>query len=114
MEKKQKEKDKIQEKALNLSKDNNEIVLEWATGTGKTLASVKIIDDIIKNNKSAFGYLICKESTHLKNWFDDIKLHGMEKILLNIDSLLYASLHKKIKKADFIILDRHFVEFKPI
>ena len=109
-----KEKDKIQLKALELSRNNNAIVLEWATGTGKTFASVKIIDDIIRNNKSAFGYLLCKESTHLKNWLEDIKVHNMNHILSNLDSLLYASLHKINKKADFIILDRHFVEFKPI
>jgi superfamily II DNA or RNA helicase len=79
--------------------------LEWATGAGKTFASVKIVDDIIKKNKGAKGYLLCKESTHKKNWLDDIKLHKMEHVLKNIETVLYASSKKLQAKADFIILD---------
>ena len=106
--------EKIQNKSLKLSQDNQNIVLEWATGAGKTYAAVKIVNDIIKKNKNARGYLICKESTHKKNWLDDIKFHKMEHILNNVDTILYASLHKLIIQADFIILDRRFVELKPI
>jgi superfamily II DNA or RNA helicase len=97
--------EEIQNKSLKLSQDNQNIVLEWATGAGKTYAAVKIADDIIKKNKNARGYLICKESTHKKNWVDDIKLHKMERILKNVETVLYASLHKIIIQADFIILD---------
>jgi len=97
--------EKIQDKSLKLSQDNQNIVLEWATGAGKTYAAVKIVNDIIKKNKNARGYLICKESTHKKNWLDDIKFHKMEHILNNVDTILYASLHKLIIQADFIILD---------
>jgi superfamily II DNA or RNA helicase len=95
----------IQDKSLKLSQDNKNIVLEWATGAGKTFASVKIVDDIIKKNKDAVGYLICRESTHKKNWLDDIKVHKMDRILKNVEIVLYASIHKLVKPADFIILD---------
>jgi superfamily II DNA or RNA helicase len=105
LEKQNEVREKIQNKALKLSQDNKSIVLEWATGAGKTFASVKIIDDIIKSNPNAKGYLLCKESTHKKNWLDDIKLHKMEHVLKNVETVLYASSKKLQAKADFIILD---------
>lgn len=72
---------------------------------GKTLASAKIASEIIKSNKKAKGYILCKENTHKKNWKDDFIKHKKKTILKNIDIVLYASLHKCVDKADFIILD---------
>jgi superfamily II DNA or RNA helicase len=95
----------IQSKAIDLSKHHKDLVLEWSTGCGKTLAAVKIAQGLINFNHKAVGYLVCKESTHLKNWKNDIKKHRKLKILNNISTLLYASLHKPTKVADFIILD---------
>jgi superfamily II DNA or RNA helicase len=100
-----KQKDLIQENALKLSQDNQNIVLEWATGTGKTFATVKIVEYILSQNNNATGLLVCKESTHLKNWKEEISKHKKDFILDNVDSLLYASLHKLNKVVDFIILD---------
>lgn len=96
---------KIQLRAVELSKINNHLVLEFATGSGKTLASIKIIEEILKSKPNSKGYLICKESTHIKNWEDDIKKHKKTKVLKNITSFLYASLHKYKDLVDFIILD---------
>ena len=98
-------KDKIQSKAVLLSKSNQHLVLEWSTGCGKTLASVKIVENILKSNPNAKGYLICKESTHKKNWLLDIAKHNKKEVFKNVNSLLYASLKNCKAKADFIILD---------
>lgn len=98
-------KDSIQKKARELADSNNNVILEWATGTGKTFASLQIINNIISKNKNAFGYLICKENTHLKNWMQEIDKQGMNDLLPNMESFLYASLKKRIKVADFIIFD---------
>ncbi len=98
------EKDKIQDRALLSSRNRNHLVLEWSTGCGKTLASIKIIEDIIKSNPLAVGTIICKESTHRKNWIADIDKHGYNKVLDNTSILLYASA-KKLVDVDFIILD---------
>lgn len=95
----------IQSKSVELSKTHQHLVLEWSTGCGKSLAAVKIVENILSKNPKAKGYLVCKESTHRKNWHDDIKKHRKLKILKNITTLLYASLHKYKDKADFIILD---------
>lgn len=98
-------KDKIQSRAVSLSRDNQNVCLEWSTGCGKTLAAVKIAEDIILSNPDSVGYLVCKESTHKKNWHDDIIKHKRKHIVGNLTTLLYASLKKYSKKADFVILD---------
>jgi len=98
-------KNRIQSKAVQLSKKHRFLCLEWATGTGKTLGAIKIVDDILKDNPEATGYLICKESTHKKNWLLDIKKHKKTKVGKSMKTVLYASLKNQTKKADFVILD---------
>mgnify|MGYP003120408238 FL=1 len=98
------EKDKIQDRAIISSRKRNHLVLEWSTGTGKTLAAIKIISDFLFYNPLAVGTIVCKETTHRKNWLDDISKHGYNHILDNTSIILYASA-KKIVDVDFLILD---------
>jgi len=98
-------KTRIQSKAVALSKKHRFLCLEWATGTGKTLGALKIVKNILKDNPKAKGYLICKESTHKKNWLLDIKKHRMSKVGKSMKTVLYASLKNQEAKADFVILD---------
>lgn len=98
-------KDEIQANAVELSRLHRCLVLNWSTGCGKTLASIKIIEDILVQEPNAFGYLICKESNHLDNWKDDIKKYKKLHLFAQTDTLLYASLHKYSKVGDYIILD---------
>ncbi len=97
--------DEIQSKAVKLSESNQFLCLEWATGAGKSLAAAKIAQNIIKSNKKAKGYIVCKENSHKKNWRDDFIKHKKKGLLKNIEIVLYASLHKYKDKADFVILD---------
>lgn len=96
---------KIQNNALKLSKKHRFLCLEWATGCGKTLGAVRIVEDILVSNPDAVGYLICKESTHKKNWIDDIAKHKKDFVLNNLKTILYASLKNQKVEADFIIFD---------
>jgi len=98
-------KDKIQSNAVSLSKKHRFLCLEWSTGTGKTLGALKIVKNILKDNPKSVGYLICKESTHKKNWQDDIKKHKMVKVGKSMKTVLYASLKNQKVKADFVVLD---------
>lgn len=98
-------KDVIQEEAVRLSEKNQFLCLEWSTGTGKTLASAKIVSNILKSNPNAKGYLICKESTHKKNWIDDLKKHKMGNVIDSLKIVLYASLKNQKNKTDFVVLD---------
>lgn len=98
-------KNEVQSKAVELAKKHRFLCLEWSTSCGKTLASLKIVKDIIEDNPQAKGYIVCKESTHKKNWRDDITKHNMGIVEDASEMLLYASLHKCEYKADFVILD---------
>lgn len=82
----------IGKKAVELSKENNNILLELATGTGKTKVSLAIIDSHKGN-----WLVVLAERAHLKNWQEDIKKHGYHDLLKNITFVLYASLHKHVK-----------------
>lgn len=99
------QKNKIQSNAVELSKIHRFLCLEWATGSGKTLGALKIAKNILKENPKAVGYLICKESTHKKNWLDDIKKHKMVNVGKTMKTVLYASLKNQKIKADYVILD---------
>ena len=96
---------KIQKNAVELSNKNRFLCLEWCTGTGKTKAALDIVTNILKTNPKAKGYLICKESTHKKNWFEDIKKHKKTKAGKAMKTILYASLKSQKEPADFVVLD---------
>lgn len=98
-------KDKIQANAVKLSRKHRFLCLEWSTGCGKTLGALKIVEDILSSSPNAKGYLICKESTHKKNWIDDIKKHKKTKAGKAMKTILYASLKNQKDPADFIVLD---------
>lgn len=100
-------KDYIQLHAVSLLYSYRRILLSWATGCGKTLGSLKMVNEILSHRPNYRGYIICKETGHLNNWNDDIIKHGMDNIKDNSEMFLYASLHKYSKKGyvDYIILD---------
>ena len=98
----------IQKLALQISQSNNYLCLEWSTGVGKSLAAILIAEDIVKSRRNAKGMLICKESTHLKNWEDEFVKHRKKTVMNKVTMFLYASLHKYQHHSthpDFIILD---------
>ena len=97
----------IQLKAVDMLYKGRRILLSFATGVGKTLAALKMIEKCSKSNKDFRGYVICKETTHLSNWDEDIEKHKMGFIHNISEFFLYDSLHKHTDKGfvDFVILD---------
>jgi superfamily II DNA or RNA helicase len=97
----------IQQNAVNLLTVSRRILLSWATGCGKTLASLKMIKKYYNYKPTIKGYVICKESTHIDNWIEDIREHNMGFIHHIADYFLYASVHKYADKGfvDFVIMD---------
>jgi superfamily II DNA or RNA helicase len=100
-----KQRDIIHKKALKLSRMHRFLCLEWSTGAGKTKAALDIAQDLLDSNPDAVGYLVCKESTHKKNWISDMQKHGKDSIEGSLKTILYASLKSQKKPADFVILD---------
>ncbi len=82
--------------AKELFKDSGAILLNWATGFGKTLASLKLLgeDDKI--------IVLCQELGHITNWQRELKKHGLE---LDIEFHTYASMHKVEGSGYNLILD---------
>ena len=100
-----KQRDIIQKKALKLSRIHRFLCLEWSTRAGKTKAALDIAQDLLDKNPDSVGYLVCKESTHKKNWISDMQKHGKDTIQDSLKTILYASLKNQKKPADFVILD---------
>ena len=72
-------KDKIQEQALKLSKIHNHLIIEFATGLGKTLTAIKIIE-----NYGGKWNIIIAETNHEQNWIDEFKRYNKEHLLKDI------------------------------
>jgi len=77
-------------KAVELSKTHKNLLLEFATGTGKTKTSLDII-----NNQGGKWLIVVAERAHLKNWMDDIIKHNYQHLLPSLKFVLYASLKKE-------------------
>jgi len=82
----------IQDKAVLLSLKNDKLLLQFATGVGKSLAALKIIKAAIMAGDFRVWHIVVWESKHIKNWNDDIIKHDMEDILQYVHIYCYASL----------------------
>lgn len=87
--------------SVSLSKIHRNLLLEVATGVGKTKASLDII-----NESEGNWLIVVAEKAHLDNWKKDINKHNYNSLLPRITFVLYASLHKYKNKCYYgIILD---------
>lgn len=82
--------------AKELFNKSGAILLNWATGLGKTLASLRLLGE---DNRIV---VLCQELSHIKNWKEELKKHGLE---LNIEFYTYASMHKVEGENYDLILD---------
>jgi superfamily II DNA or RNA helicase len=102
-------KSEIQAKAVSLVNSYKNIVLEWATGCGKTLAALKMAEKLAENGYVK-GIILCKEYTHIDSWKEEIRKHDIK---TDLEIVLYASSHKLTGKYDFIIMDEcHGITWK--
>lgn len=88
----------IQKKAVTMAQDNN-LLLSWATGAGKSLAAIQIA----VKNKEIKWYIVCKETTHIENWINEFKKHNID--YSNFELFCYDSLHKYVNTEANLILD---------
>lgn len=103
-------KDSIQDRAIELARSNSHVLLEWATGCGKTLAALKIIKDHIDKGDTKEWFIVCSELNHIDNWIADIVKHKLSYLMEYIQIFCYASLGKyKNKDANLILDECHSV-----
>lgn len=103
---KNEEKDKIQDNAIKLSESYPSLLLSFATGSGKSLAAIKIIE---RNSKEDW-YILCKETNHIGNWLKEFITHKKEHLLNKVKIFCYDSLHKYIgTKANLVLDEGHAI-----
>lgn len=96
----------VQNKALELSKTNKNILLEWCTGLGKTKAAIDILLYKQGLQKEPLQILlVVAEQAHLENWRAEFKKWDTDS-KLSFAIICYASLKKATNtKWDIVILD---------
>lgn len=93
--------EKLQEWVVN-NKDKRIIVLEWATGVGKSRAAIKLQESLIPNNT----FLLVNEIAHKQNWEEEYKELGTSLKQTNTLVECYASLKNyENTEWDLMILD---------
>src|SRR3954463_11403248 len=97
------QKDIIQQRAVELFRNHDNILLQWCTGASKSLAALKCVDNY--GEKPAI-LIVVAEELHKKNWDDEIIKWGLERLKFNMEIICYASLHNYIgSNWSIIILD---------
>lgn len=97
-------KTQLQKDILTLTKNYNNILLENATGTGKTLSSLKIAFQKYKKLKSKKKTIIfVKETSHKYSWLKEFEDHKLD--TSNFILECYSSCHKYINSEHNLILD---------
>ena len=83
------------------------ILLQWATGLGKTKAALDMCKQVYTaNNKAPYVLILVAETTHIQNWIDEIKKWKVKTIMKRTTFSCYNSISKhENKKYDIIILD---------
>jgi len=97
--------EEIGNKTIELAKEHNNLLLTFATGVGKSLASLKVINRLTTDK----FYIIVKETNHITNWELEIQKHGLQDLLLRCEILCYDSLHKLTEKGNFILDECHAI-----
>lgn len=97
--------EEVQNKALLLSQSNPFLILQYATGLGKSYSMIKILDNIFKNHKD-YKCLILEPEIALKdNIKEEFIKFNKEQLLDNIDIICYKSFPKVEKQYDILVLD---------
>lgn len=94
------------DEALYLVNKNKAVILQWATGVGKSKAAIEMANCIIKSNinRKLEILIVVAESAHKNNWLKEISKWRLADCNLSIEC--YASITKCIDtKWDLVIFD---------
>lgn len=94
--------EQVQSQVLELSKLHNNLIIEHATGLGKTYSAIKVIE----HYKGDWNIVIA-ETNHEQNWIDEFTKHGKTYLLQNVKFFCYQSLHKNLTGYQYIFDETH-------
>jgi len=92
----------VQNRAVNLSLNNDKVLCEVGTGIGKTLIAIRIIE-----LHGGFWNIVIAERTHELNWVNEFKKHNKEVLLQNVRFFCYQSFHKYIDQENYVFDETH-------
>lgn len=99
------QKNKLQQIVLNASEAHKHLLLNFPTGTGKTLAALKVA----QHHNDLPWLILCKERTHINEWLKEIEKHNID---INYEIMCYQSLHKISGKYNVICDEAHALTVK--
>lgn len=91
----------IANKCISQFKNNNKLLLQLPTGTGKSLIAIKMIETVKTDNI----LILCAEIAHINNWKDEFNKWNKQYLLKKCTIITYASLHKVQGHYSIIIAD---------
>ena len=94
--------EELQDQALDLLVNHNDVLLQWGTGVGKGYFGVKALSTLKPQNT----LILVAERAHIDNWKEEFKKQGQQQLLDNCTIACYASLKKYLETEwDLLILD---------
>lgn len=96
----------IQQEAIELALNNDTVILQWATGLGKSRAAINIMNTLCEQDldKRLNVLFVIAEVAHKENWYKEFAKFGIA--VCNMVVVCYASLKRyKNTKWDLVILD---------
>lgn len=97
-------KEELQTLPIQLIEQHPRIILQWATGTGKSKAAIDIANYLIERNGHLKVLLVVAEINHKSNWEREFKKWKLKECDITMEC--YASLRKyKNSNWDLIIFD---------
>lgn len=90
----------FQKEAIESFLKGNDLILNWATGCGKTYVAIKCIEHVIRNtiDQDPKALIVIAERNHEGNWKNEFKKWGKQDLLDKVIFLCYQSLRKAILK----------------
>ena len=84
--------------------NDNKLLLEVATGFGKTLAAILFIEKNL-----GLWNIVVAETAHITTWRNEFIKHGKQYLLDNVKIFCYASLHKHLDGNNYVFDEVHHV-----
>jgi superfamily II DNA or RNA helicase len=94
----------VQSNGLKLAEEYSYLVYEWATGLGKSLMAINIIEKFGGN-----WSIVIAETNHELNWINEFKEHKKEHLLKQVKFFCYQSLHKNLEEENYIFDELHHI-----
>jgi superfamily II DNA or RNA helicase len=96
----------LKERALRSLSSNERLILQWATGLGKSLVGIAASQRLLNEGSEPSILILVAETNHKENWKQEFIKWGYDHLLKYVRMECYHSIHKlEGEKYDLIILD---------